>query len=116
MMVRADSERIGRVLTNLISNAVKYAPGSAEIKIELQDETAFVKVSVTDKDQESAKKRSRCSLTATTRLITSVHNTPDWVLACSSVRTSSVNTMEKLGWIASPVRAAHFGLLWRNRS
>jgi signal transduction histidine kinase len=35
-------------VTNLISNAVKYAPGSAEIKVELQDETTFVKVSVTD--------------------------------------------------------------------
>ncbi|HKG05615.1 MAG TPA: PAS domain-containing sensor histidine kinase [Pedobacter sp.] len=49
LMVYADSERIGRVLTNLISNAVKYAPGSTEIKVELQDETALIKVSVTDK-------------------------------------------------------------------
>lgn len=49
LMIHADSERIGRVLTNLISNGVKYAPGSTEIKVELQDETAFVKVSVTDK-------------------------------------------------------------------
>jgi two-component system CheB/CheR fusion protein len=49
LMVHADSERIGRVLTNLISNAVKYAPGTAEIRVGLQEETAFVKVSVTDK-------------------------------------------------------------------
>jgi PAS domain S-box-containing protein len=48
MMINADSERIGRVLTNLISNAVKYAPGSTEIKVELRDETESIKVCVTD--------------------------------------------------------------------
>jgi two-component system CheB/CheR fusion protein len=48
-MIHADSERIGRVLTNLISNAVKYAPSSPEIKVELNDEATFVKVSVADK-------------------------------------------------------------------
>jgi len=48
LMIYADSERIGRVLTNLIGNAVKYAPGSAELKTEIQDGQAFVKVSVTD--------------------------------------------------------------------
>jgi two-component system CheB/CheR fusion protein len=49
LMIHADSERLGRVLTNLISNAVKYAPGSNEIKTEIQDEGNFVKVSVTDR-------------------------------------------------------------------
>jgi PAS domain S-box-containing protein len=48
MMIHADSERIGRVLTNLISNAVKYAPGTTEIKVELVDKKEFVKVSVKD--------------------------------------------------------------------
>ena len=49
LMIYADSERIGRVLTNLISNAFKYAPGTAEIKVELQDGSDFIKVSVSDK-------------------------------------------------------------------
>lgn len=57
LIIHADSERIGRVLTNLISNAVKYAPGSAEIKVELQDETAFVKVSVTDQGPGISKEK-----------------------------------------------------------
>jgi two-component system CheB/CheR fusion protein len=48
IVVHADSERIGRVLTNLISNAVKYAPGTAEIKVELIDHETYVKISVID--------------------------------------------------------------------
>ena len=48
IIVHADSERIGRVLTNLISNAVKYAPGTAEIKVELIDHETYVKISVID--------------------------------------------------------------------
>ncbi|MGQ7856378.1 PAS domain-containing sensor histidine kinase [Pedobacter sp. WC2501] len=48
IMVHADSERIGRVLTNLISNAVKYAPGTAEIRVELIDDESQVKISVID--------------------------------------------------------------------
>ncbi|RYG52177.1 MAG: PAS domain-containing sensor histidine kinase [Chitinophagaceae bacterium] len=49
LMIHADSERIGRVMTNLISNAIKYAPGTAEIKVELQEGSDFIKVSVKDK-------------------------------------------------------------------
>ncbi|ETZ23107.1 PAS domain-containing sensor histidine kinase [Pedobacter sp. V48] len=57
LIIQADSERIGRVLTNLISNAVKYAPGSAAIKVELQNEAAFVKVSVRDKGPGISKEK-----------------------------------------------------------
>ena len=49
LIIHADSERIGRVLTNLISNAIKYAPGTTEIKVGLQDGLDFIKVSVADK-------------------------------------------------------------------
>jgi len=48
MRIHADSERIGRVLTNLISNAVKYAPGTTEIRVELMENEDFIKVSVID--------------------------------------------------------------------
>lgn len=34
VMVHADRERIGQVLTNLLTNAVKYSPGKNEIKVE----------------------------------------------------------------------------------
>jgi two-component system CheB/CheR fusion protein len=57
MIIQADSERVGRVLTNLISNAIKYAPDSAKIKVELQDEATFVKVSVTDKGPGISKEK-----------------------------------------------------------
>jgi len=49
IMVHADSERIGRVITNLISNAVKYAPTTQEIIVELVDHESVIKVSVIDK-------------------------------------------------------------------
>jgi len=48
LVIHADSERIGRVLTNLVGNAVKYAPDSPEIKTELADMGGFVRVSVQD--------------------------------------------------------------------
>jgi PAS domain S-box-containing protein len=48
LLVNADAERIGRVLTNLIGNSVKYAPNSAAIKVDIEEQKAFVKISVTD--------------------------------------------------------------------
>lgn len=48
IMLHADSERIGRVLTNLISNAVKYAPTTTDIKVELVDSENYIKISVID--------------------------------------------------------------------
>ncbi|KQM76978.1 hypothetical protein ASE74_17055 [Pedobacter sp. Leaf216] len=46
--IHADSERIGRVITNLISNAIKYAPATTEIRVELIDTDTAVEVSVVD--------------------------------------------------------------------
>jgi len=48
MMLYADSERIGRVLTNLISNAVKYAPTTTDIKVALENNENHIKISVID--------------------------------------------------------------------
>ena len=46
--VKADSDRIRQVLSNLISNAIKYAPVGGEITISAQDEGAAIRVSVAD--------------------------------------------------------------------
>lgn len=45
--VHADRERIGQVITNFLSNALKYAPTSSQvnIKIAVQDQSAIVSVS-----------------------------------------------------------------------
>ena len=48
VMVVADSERIQRVIVNLVNNAVKYAIGSKEIVISVEQEPRTVKVSVAD--------------------------------------------------------------------
>ncbi|MDF3078273.1 MAG: domain S-box protein [Sphingobacteriaceae bacterium] len=47
--VVADKERIDQVLSNLVNNAVKYAPESREIVIRIERVMGFAKVSVTDK-------------------------------------------------------------------
>lgn len=49
--VNADEHRIDQVLTNLLNNAVKYAPGSDNIVINLAKEGEMVKVSVTDQGE-----------------------------------------------------------------
>jgi two-component system CheB/CheR fusion protein len=46
--VYADRIRIEQVLTNLINNAIKYAPDKDRIKVDVSKEPAHVKVSVTD--------------------------------------------------------------------
>jgi PAS domain S-box-containing protein len=47
-MITADRERIGQVLTNLISNAVKYSPEGGEVTITSERIKSGVKVSVQD--------------------------------------------------------------------
>ncbi|WAC41039.1 PAS domain-containing sensor histidine kinase [Pedobacter sp. SL55] len=43
-----DESHIIQVLTNLISNAIKYSPGSDKVELQLSRVSNFVKVSVTD--------------------------------------------------------------------
>jgi PAS domain S-box-containing protein len=47
--VEADSERIQRVVINLVNNAVKYAPDSKEIVIDIEQFHDRVKITVRDK-------------------------------------------------------------------
>lgn len=49
LSVHADQERIEQVIINMLNNAVKYAPGSKEITINIEKIADTVKVSVTDK-------------------------------------------------------------------
>jgi len=46
--IAADEERIGQVITNLISNAIKYSPLGGEIVLSSEIKGNFVKVCVTD--------------------------------------------------------------------
>lgn len=47
-MVFADRDRIGQVMTNLISNAIKYSPGTEKIVVEIKQVDGNVKFSVQD--------------------------------------------------------------------
>ncbi|SDG69026.1 PAS domain S-box-containing protein [Pedobacter terrae] len=46
--VTADRYRIAQVLTNLINNAIKYAPGESLIVIEISSDSSNVKISIID--------------------------------------------------------------------
>lgn len=46
--IYADEERIGQVITNIISNAIKYSPLGGEIIISNEQNERFIKISVTD--------------------------------------------------------------------
>lgn len=48
LQVTADEQQIDQVLINLINNAVKYAPKSKQIIINVESQQHAVKVSVTD--------------------------------------------------------------------
>lgn len=54
--VMADGEKSAWVLTNLISNAIRYSHENSEIVIQMTNETDKVKISVTDKGQGIATK------------------------------------------------------------
>lgn len=49
LTANADSLYIGNVLTNLISNAIKFSPQNAKVVIETKDLGEFAEISVTDK-------------------------------------------------------------------
>jgi len=46
--VHADREKIGQVLMNLVSNAIKYSPGGGDVTIACKHEAGKVSISVTD--------------------------------------------------------------------
>ncbi len=48
-IIAADPERIEQVLTNLISNAIKYSPENGDILITTEAKQQYVKVSVSDR-------------------------------------------------------------------
>lgn len=48
IIINIDPERIQQVLSNVISNAIKYSPEEAKINVSLSEEEDFVVVKVTD--------------------------------------------------------------------
>jgi len=49
LQVYADAERMNQVVINFVNNAIKYAPKSKEIRINIEKVNDMAKVSVTDK-------------------------------------------------------------------
>ena len=48
MVVLADRDRLGQVLANLVTNAVKYSPADSEISVRLSRRHDTVSIAVTD--------------------------------------------------------------------
>jgi len=49
LQVNADADRIDQVITNFVNNAVKYAPETKEIRVLIEKQENFARVSVIDK-------------------------------------------------------------------
>ncbi|PRO66641.1 ATP-binding protein [Alkalicoccus urumqiensis] len=47
-LVEADKERLQQVLTNLISNAIKFSPGGGDVVVQMENSTGALHVSVKD--------------------------------------------------------------------
>ena len=47
--IRADQDRLIQVLTNLVSNALKFSPPDGEVTVQVEDDGLFCRFSVTDK-------------------------------------------------------------------
>jgi signal transduction histidine kinase len=47
-LIRADADRIEQVVTNLVSNAIKFSPANAEVTVELSVDERWICCSVTD--------------------------------------------------------------------
>lgn len=48
VMVHADRQRIEQVITNLVSNAIKYSPAAKEVNIRLSTQNGYARVEVQD--------------------------------------------------------------------
>jgi two-component system phosphate regulon sensor histidine kinase PhoR len=46
--VEADRDRIEQVITNLVSNAIKFSPASGEVEISLSADNGWIRCSVSD--------------------------------------------------------------------
>lgn len=57
LQVYADAERIGQIITNFINNALKYAPESKELIINIMKSADYVKLSVKDQGPGIAKEK-----------------------------------------------------------
>lgn len=48
LMLYADRERIGQVVTNLVTNAIKYSPAGGEVQVSIQEKEEHLLLSVKD--------------------------------------------------------------------
>ena len=48
LVVNGDAERLGRVVENLITNAIKYSPGGGAIEVQLREDEGNVVLTIRD--------------------------------------------------------------------
>ncbi len=89
MTVRCDQLRVEQVVTNLISNAIKYSPAGGTVEVALESHDEEVEISVTDQgvgiSEEDREECSTRSVESGSRRTTC----PAWGSASSSCESSS---------------------------
>ncbi|MGB8345472.1 MAG: HAMP domain-containing sensor histidine kinase [Ktedonobacteraceae bacterium] len=98
VIVKADSDRVNQVITNLISNALKYSPEDAPVQVTIRQHATAVCIAVHDQGQGISKEQQK-------HIFEAFYRTPD------------ARTSKKRGWglglaICKDIIERHNGQIW----
>ena len=98
VMLKADSERLSQVVTNLVSNAIKYSPDESPVQVSVRQREKAVLIEVHDRGQGIPKDQHK-------RIFETFYRSPD------------AETARKSGWglglaICKDLVERHGGYLW----
>ena len=98
VMLNADSERLGQVVTNLVNNAIKYSPDESPVQVSVQQRDKVVVIEVHDSGQGIPKEEQK-------HIFETFYRSPD------------AQTARKSGWglglaICKDIVERHGGCIW----
>jgi signal transduction histidine kinase len=98
IIIKADGDRLNQVITNLVSNALKYSPENAPVRVTICQRDAAVCIAVQDQGQGISKEQQK-------HIFEAFYRTPD------------ARTSKKRGWglglaICKDIIERHDGQIW----